>query len=235
MTTLETPRTKAVVLFSGGLDSTTLLYERMDSGRHVLPISFDYGQRHGRELQHARAIHSTLTHERGLDNISPLIVSDLYALRHVGRGSSQLGDLPVPHGHYAEESMKATVVPNRNMIMLALATAYAISNGAVEVAYAAHAGDHAIYPDCRPQFSEALRQAIALCDYASRAPLLVTPFINHSKSDIVVKASAWSVPLHMTYSCYEGGERHCGLCGTCVERKEAFVLAAVEDPTDYVS
>jgi len=208
------------------MDSTATYVERVNAGRTVLPIAFDYGQRHKREIHAARLVAEVLGAE-------PLKVVNLLSLQSVASGSSQLGDLPVPHGHYADETMKATVVPNRNMIMLALASAYAISEGAAEVAYAAHAGDHAIYPDCRPQFAEAMRTAMALCDYDSRAPLLVTPWINSSKADIASWGAAHKVPFYLTYSCYEGREKHCGLCGTCVERKEAFQLAGLVDFTEY--
>jgi 7-cyano-7-deazaguanine synthase len=233
MTSLETPKTKAVVLLSGGLDSTVLLASTLHAGRQVLPIAFDYGQRHRQELFAAREIQRAFRYPKGDWDVHSLKIVDLDALNTVAKGSSQLGDLPVPHGHYAEESMKATVVPNRNMTMLALATAYAISNGAAEVAYAAHAGDHTIYPDCRPAFAEVMRKAISLCDYESRTPLLVTPFISISKADIVIIGRDLSAPMHLTYSCYEGREHHCGLCGTCVERKEAFEVAGVKDPTQY--
>lgn len=224
--------TKSVVLLSGGLDSTVLLADRIDSGREVLAVSFDYGQRHARELLAAERIAS---HYAVRHRVLPVLALSR-ALE--GAGSSQLSQVPVPHGHYADESMRVTVVPNRNMVMLALATAYAIAQEASEVAYAAHAGDHAIYPDCRPQFATAMRQAIALCDYKERAPLLVTPFISVSKADIVQRGAASLVPFELTWSCYDPQgllPKHCGKCGTCVERREAFVLAGVTDPTEYAS
>lgn len=235
--------TKSVVLLSGGLDSTTLLVERLRAGREVLPISFHYMQRHSHELLAAHDICAYY-------NLKTKIVA-VPALNDVAFGSSsQLGGGPdVPHGHYADESMKVTVVPNRNMVMLSLAVAYAISRGAAEVCYAAHAGDHAIYPDCRPQFVEAVRFAIALCDYPTRTPVLYTPFINMSKAQIVEMGVRLDVPYDLTWSCYDpkpaekkysprhGGypDRflHCGKCGTCVERREAFQLAGVVDPTEY--
>lgn len=220
---------RCVVLLSGGIDSTTLLAERIQAGRTCLPVSFYYGQRHDQELNHALGVAA----HYGLPRPEILDLMTIVAPALVGAGSSQLGEVPVPHGHYADESMKVTVVPNRNMIMLAIATAYAITHDAAEVAYAAHAGDHAIYPDCRPEFAKAMRQTMALCDYPSRAPLLVTPFIHSSKADIVRLGSDLGVPYFLTYSCYEGKAAHCGRCGTCVERKEAFTLAGVEDPTLY--
>ncbi len=127
--------------------------------------------------------------------------------------------------------MKATVVPNRNMILLALAAGWAISQKADAIAYAAHGGDHAIYPDCRPEFAEAMRHAIGLADW-HRVELL-RPFVTLTKADIVRRGAELGAPLGSTWSCYRGGARHCGRCGTCVERREAFALAGVPDPTDY--
>jgi 7-cyano-7-deazaguanine synthase len=127
--------------------------------------------------------------------------------------------------------MKATIVPNRNMIMLAVAVGFGLANGVEEVAYAAHAGDHAIYPDCRPEFVEALNGAVALCDW--RKIKLVAPFLKKTKADIVTLGDELGVPFVMTWSCYVGGKNHCGKCGTCVERREAFDLAGIKDPTTY--
>jgi 7-cyano-7-deazaguanine synthase len=150
-------------------------------------------------------------------------------------GSSQTDkSVPVPEGHYEEESMKQTVVPNRNMILLALAGAWAISTKSDAIAYAAHSGDHAIYPDCRPEFTEAMSDALRLCDW--HEVKLMRPFLYPtpmSKADIVKLGTSLGVPFELTWSCYKGGEKHCGKCGTCVERVEAFQLAGVEDPTEY--
>jgi 7-cyano-7-deazaguanine synthase len=139
--------------------------------------------------------------------------------------------VPVPHGHYAAENMKQTVVPNRNMIMLAVAAGWAISEKADRVAYGAHAGDHTIYPDCRPEFAAALGKAIGLADWHHLD--LHCPFIKLSKTDIVRLGAQLHVDFAQTWSCYEGGELHCRRCGTCVERKEAFERAGVIDPTKY--
>jgi 7-cyano-7-deazaguanine synthase len=139
----------------------------------------------------------------------------------------------VPEGHYAEESMRLTVVPNRNMLLLAACAAWAVSCRSDAVAYAAHAGDHAVYPDCRPEFVEAVRGVFRLCDYK---PLtLYTPFVEWSKADVVREGQVTGAPLHLTYSCYEGGVRHCGKCGTCYERREAFAITGVPDPTEYAT
>jgi 7-cyano-7-deazaguanine synthase len=146
--------------------------------------------------------------------------------------STLTGEGEIPEGHYAAEVMKQTVVPNRNMILLAIAAGYAEGLGAGFVAYAAHAGDHYIYPDCRPEFVEAVRSAIQLAT-ETRVQLL-TPFLYWYKKDIVSWGKELGVPWKLTWSCYKGGEKHCGKCGTCIERKEAFILAGVDDPTEYV-
>jgi 7-cyano-7-deazaguanine synthase len=127
--------------------------------------------------------------------------------------------------------MKTTVVPNRNMILLALATGHALSIGAQQVAYAAHSGDHAIYPDCRNEFADAMARAMALCDWSQVE--LYRPFVDWTKADIVRRGAELGVPFGQTWSCYKGGNKHCGRCGTCIERREAFDLAGVEDPTNY--
>jgi 7-cyano-7-deazaguanine synthase len=150
------------------------------------------------------------------------------------RGSSQSDpNIAVPHGHYTDESMKQTVVPNRNMLMLSVAVAWAISVKADSVCYGAHAGDRAIYPDCREEFASAFNTAALLADWHQVS--LSRPFVDMSKAEIVTLGRTLEVPFGQTWSCYEGGEKHCGLCGTCVERAEAFREAAVEDPTEYES
>jgi 7-cyano-7-deazaguanine synthase len=220
---------KCVVLLSGGLDSTTLLAYMKYINFEVLPISIYYGQRHKHELDAAEAICKHYGLEwKGFDMS--------FGSAHLFKGSSQTDNIPVPHGHYEDASMKVTVVPNRNMILLSLATAYAISNDARVVAYAAHAGDHAIYPDCRPQFAEAMKRAIAGCHFEYME--LDTPFIRKSKADIVALGAQLHVPFNLTWSCYDpqlsvSRYIHCGECGTCVERKEAFTLAGIPDPTEY--
>ena len=188
-------------------------------------MSFDYGQRHAKELEFARACAARLG-----------VPFDLIDMRSVGAhltGSALTDDLDVPDGHYAEETMKVTVVPNRNAIMLAIAFGVAAAKGADAVATAVHGGDHFIYPDCRPAFTEAFEamQKAALDGYADIR--LYTPFVYVPKSDIVTEGAAHGTPFEETWSCYKGGAVHCGRCGTCVERREAFAIAGVEDPTVY--
>jgi len=214
----------AVVLLSGGMDSTVLLGHLLRGGTDCRTLSIDYGQRHVRELDAARLIaaHYGVEHR----------VADLSSLKPLLAGSALTSDdVPLPHGHYAEESMKATVVPNRNMLMLAIAGAWAISVKADWIAYAAHAGDHAIYPDCRPEFMSAFERALYLADW--HKVRLVAPFTDFTKASIALMGVRLGVPLHLTYSCYAGREEHCGKCGTCTERREAFALAQVIDPSTY--
>lgn len=215
---------KTVLIFSGGMDSTTLLYWLKFLGRDVSCLGINYGQRHGKELAAAEQI----ALEAGVD----FKVADLSGLKALLGGSSQTDDsVPVPEGHYAEESMKKTVVPNRNMIMLSVVAGHAISLGAQSVAYAAHSGDHAIYPDCRPEFADAMDRALGLCDWSKVS--LERPFVGMSKADIARLGGLLNVPFRKTWSCYKGGERHCARCGTCVERILSFHEAKIEDPTEY--
>lgn len=222
--TTPSPAPRAVVVHSGGLDSTVLLAWARARGYDVLSLSVNYGQRHERELAHASAIADAIGVRHRL--------VDLHALRYALPGSALTdASVPVPHGHYEEESMKATVVPNRNMILLAVAIAVAVAEGAERVMYGAHAGDHAIYPDCRPDFYAAMQKAARLADWMPVE--LVAPFVQMTKAQIVETGHRLRVPFEMTWSCYEGGDVHCGKCGTCVERREAFALANVYDPTRY--
>ncbi len=217
---------KAVVVLSGGLDSSVLAYD-VARTHTVLALSIDYGQRHRKELIAAWHVAQTLgCHQE---------VVDLSGLREIMRGSALTDDIPVPHGHYAAPSMAQTVVPNRNAILLSVATAWAVAEGAELVATGIHAGDHPIYSDCRPEF---LARFQAMTDaategYANPPVRFHAPFVGRTKADIVALGARLGVPFALTWSCYEGGDLHCGLCGTCVERREAFGLAGVVDPTEY--
>lgn len=216
-------KSDSVVLFSGGLDSTVLLADEIARGHHPYAVSVMYGQRHVVELTAARKITDRLQ--------VPHVVVEIPNLRAVLRGSSQTDDVPVPDGHYAAENMKATVVPNRNMILLSVALAAAVGADIRRVVYAAHAGDHTIYPDCRPEFVQAMKDAASRCDFNPIA--LDAPFVFNTKAEIVRRGQQIGAPLHLTWSCYKGGGVHCGKCGTCQERIEAFALAGVPDPTVY--
>jgi len=218
---------KAVVLLSGGIDSSTLLYV-LKERYEVYPITILYGQKHSKELDAAEAIATAAgVYERWKAVFLPQLAQIL---------PSSLTDpnIPVPEGHYADENMKSTVVPNRNMILLSIAGGYAQSIGAKYVAYAPHKGDHPIYPDCRPVFIEAVGKAIKLgTGWENEGVQLLTPFNSYTKADIVAAGDLLNVPFEKTWSCYKGGKVHCGHCGTCVERAEAFKLALVDDPTEY--
>src|SRR5712692_7393923 len=208
---------KTVLIYSGGLDSTVLLYKLLEQKHEVLHLSYNYGQRHKLELQSAKRITALCGLKHEIVDIS-LLGSQLLM------GSSQTDpSVEVPKGHYTDQSMRLTVVPNRNMIMLALAGGYALSQGATNVAYAAHRGDHEIYPDCRPAFIAAMQEAFRLCHFTSALQLLA-PFQQMTKAEIVQKGLKLKVPLELTRSCYTNVAEACGQCGTCVERLEAFDL-----------
>jgi 7-cyano-7-deazaguanine synthase len=216
---------KTIVICSGGLDSVTLAHKAAAERELAGLLSFDYGQRHVKELESARACARRL----GV----PHRVVDLRDVGAALSGSALTDDVAVPDGHYAEETMRITVVPNRNAIMLAVAFGMAAAQKAGAVAAAVHGGDHFIYPDCRPGFVAAFQamQDAALEGYA--AVTLWTPYVQGSKADIVRDGARLGVPFAETWSCYKGGARHCGRCGTCVERREAFHLAGAADPTGY--
>lgn len=219
------PNTKCVVLLSGGLDSTTLMY-LLVKDYEVWPLTINYGQKHSKEVIAARNV----CEARGGDLLARWRYLDLSCVQGL-LPSALTGKGEIPNGHYESESMKATVVPNRNMILLSLAAGYAEGIGASYIAYAAHAGDHAIYPDCRPEFVRSCAETI--CLGTGGKVLLMEPFVDKTKAEIVALGKKLNVPFAKTWSCYKGGEVHCGLCGTCTERREAFQLAGVVDPTKY--
>ncbi|MBT3205745.1 MAG: 7-cyano-7-deazaguanine synthase QueC [Gammaproteobacteria bacterium] len=218
-------KTKTLVICSGGLDSVTLAYLVAKERELSAVLSFDYGQRHQKEVEYAEHCASVLG--------APYQLIDITSVGKVLTGSALTDNIDVPDGHYAEESMKSTVVPNRNTIMLSIAFGMAVSIGADSVAAAVHSGDHFIYPDCRPDFIKSFEsmQKLALDGLAEIE--LYTPFVHSSKADIVTTGQRVNVPFADTWSCYKGLDQHCGRCGTCVERREAFHLAGVSDPTHY--
>lgn len=213
-----------LVLFSGGMDSTALLAQTVGQGGEVQAVSINYGQRHAKELSSAAAVADRMGVRWNVVDLSVLAQSLTSALT---------GSAEVPHGHYAEDNMTATVVPNRNAIMLMVAVGIAASRGLDRVATAVHAGDHPIYPDCRPEFVEAASHAAQLGTAGLGDVRIVAPFVNITKADIVSLGREYGAPFELSWSCYEGGEVHCGRCGTCVERAEAFHLAGEADPTTY--
>ena len=216
---------RTIVICSGGLDSVSLAHRIAAEHELVGLLSFDYGQRHRKELDFAAAC----AHRLGV----PHQIIDITGVGRHLTGSALTDDVDVPDGHYAEETMKATVVPNRNAIMLAIAFGLASAQKADAVAVAVHGGDHFIYPDCRPGFIDAFQkmQDEALEGYGTVQ--LLAPYVKVPKAAIVTDGAKHGTPFGETWSCYKGGARHCGRCGTCVERREAFHLAGVEDPTEY--
>lgn len=219
---------KAVAIVSGGLDSATLAYLLKSQGYELTLLSFNYGQRHVKELDFARRCAGRLE-----------AVFELIDLSGVGKllSGSALTDssIEVPDGHYEAPNMRITVVPNRNAIMLSVAYGVAVAQGASLVATAVHAGDHHIYPDCRPEFIAAFdaMQRLAVAGFGDIQ--ISAPFVNTTKAEIVALGASLGVPFGDTWSCYKGGAEHCGKCGTCVERREAFQIAGVIDPTSYTS
>ncbi|SMX29228.1 7-cyano-7-deazaguanine synthase [Pelagimonas phthalicica] len=216
---------KTLVICSGGLDSVSLAHIIAAQGELSRLVSFDYDQRHKKEVEFAAAAARRLH--------VPHHIVDIRSIGASLTGSALTDDIDVPDGHYAEDTMKVTVVPNRNAIMLSIAYGIAAAKGDTGVATAVHGGDHFIYPDCRPAFTEAFdtMQCAALDGYADVS--LVTPFVHKTKADIVTEGVAANTPFADTWSCYKGGTHHCGRCGTCVERREAFHLAGITDPTQY--
>lgn len=212
-----------VVIYSGGMDSFTLLHKALAEGYQVHALSFNYGQRHVRELECARAVCQDL----GI----PHQVIDIRTLSGVMAGSALTSDIAVPEGHYEEDNMKATVVPNRNMILLSLATGYAVTAEAKAVWFGAHGGDHAIYPDCRPEFIEKMD---AVCRVANYQPVeIAAPFIRADKGEILAEGLKLGLDYSQTWTCYNGRDKACGRCGSCVERLEAFASQDVADPLPY--
>lgn len=212
----------ALIIVSGGMDSVTLLYDMKD--RIALAVSFDYGSNHN-----AREIPFAELHCRRL-GIKHITISLDFMLEYF-KSSLLEGADAIPEGQYADENMKSTVVPFRNGIMLAIAAGIAESNGIDNVLIANHGGDHAIYPDCRPGFISAMNNATEAGTYNNVH--ILAPYTNIKKSDIARRGKELGIDYSETWSCYKGGEHHCGRCGTCVERREAMAEAGIVDTTVY--
>ncbi|MCQ8882228.1 7-cyano-7-deazaguanine synthase QueC [Pseudoalteromonas shioyasakiensis] len=214
---------KVVVIYSGGMDSFTVLNKALQQGHEVYALSFDYGQRHVKELKVAAQVCEKL-------GVSHKIV-DISAINQLIGGSSLTDDIDVPEGHYEEESMKSTIVPNRNMILLSLAVGYAVSLKASKVYYGAHSGDHAIYPDCRPEFVQKMDDVCRIANYD--AVEIFSPYLSNTKIDILTDGLKMGLDYSQTWTCYNGRDKACGKCGACQERLEAFALNNVTDPIEY--
>lgn len=205
---------KILLLLSGGLDSTTLLFDLLDQGHAVSCLSIFYGQKHAKELDSAKKVAELAGVDWSLFKIDPVLFSESNTVSSLVSSGPRL-----PQGHYHEESMRSTVVPYRNQLLISIASCRAVSISADAVAIGSHAGDHFIYPDCRPEFISAMRDAMALGDSSSVS--LLSPYSNMNKREIVARASALGVPSKETWTCYEGSIVPCGECGACHERAEA--------------
>jgi 7-cyano-7-deazaguanine synthase len=214
---------RIVVIFSGGMDSFTLLNRTIRDGYKVFAVTFDYGQRHAKEIKYAKSA--------CVDLQVPHKIIDITTINQLLQGSSLTSNINIPEGHYADETMRSTIVPNRNMILLSLAVGYAISINAKKVFYGAHTGDHAIYPDCRPEFVEKLNSVCAIANYESVE--IVTPYLHYDKGQIVKDGLLMELDYGKTWSCYNGKDIACGKCGACFERREAFALNHMIDPSEY--
>lgn len=214
---------KAVIIYSGGMDSFTVLHRAISIGLTPTALSFDYGQKHKKELEYAQRVCASLGIEHTL--------VDITAINTLLAGSALTDDIPMPEGHYEEPSMKSTVVPNRNMILLSLAIGHAVSLGANKVFYGAHSGDHAIYPDCRPEFVEKMNDVSKIANY--EAVEICTPYLSNSKGEILADGLRMGLDYGQTWTCYNGREHACGKCGACQERLEAFAQNKTVDPLNY--
>lgn len=213
---------KSLIILSGGMDSVTLLYNKKEE--IALAVTFDYGSNHNKREQEYAAYHCK---QLGIEHI----IIPLSFIHDYFKSSLLEGAEAIPEGHYAAENMKSTVVPFRNGIMLSIACGLAESRGLDTVLIANHCGDHAIYPDCRGAFINAMSAAMSNGTYAKVK--INAPYTDISKTDIARIGKMIGVDYSKTYSCYKGGEKHCGKCGTCVERKEALHDAGIDDPTEY--
>lgn len=214
---------KVIHVLSGGLDSTVSLYALLSKFHKVECISFDYGQKHKRELEKAAETCKKLK--------VPHTIVDITSITSLVSNSALTSNLEVPEGHYEDENMKLTVVPSRNTIMASIAQGYAINKDFEAICLGVHAGDHAIYPDCRPLFIEKLSSLFEINNF--KPIKVLTPFLEFNKIDIVRAGETLKVDFSLTQTCYKGREKACGKCGSCQERLEAFSRNGIKDPIQY--
>ena len=219
---------KAVIILSGGVDSATLLYSSVKKGYETECLTFIYGQKHGREIGSARKISGSLNSPHRVIDLSPL--GELLSGSALTDASIDIPEVPETAEHY--DTLKTTIVPNRNAIFLSIAVGYAVSRGAGNVFFGAHHSDRGVYPDCREEFVDSFQASERLAT-ANPDLNIGAPFVNMDKSDIVRLGSGLGVPFDETWSCYKGGSVHCGVCSSCRERKRAFLDSGVPDPTVY--
>lgn len=216
---------KGVIILSGGLDSSVLAHFLVKTKKiDLLALSFDYGQKHKKELECAAFQAKSLSIPHKIINLG--FMDEVFTSSLLSSGKD------IPDGHYEDESMKQTVVPNRNMILISIAAGLAISENREHLFYGAHAGDHSIYPDCRPEFIQKLGETLELCDWQDLS--LQVPFQNLKKYEIVKIGYDLEIDFAQTWTCYKGGEKACGTCGSCTERLEAFEKNGFTDPLIYL-
>ncbi len=213
-----------LVVYSGGLDSYTLLNKAMKKFDRVEAITFNYGQKHNKEIEYAESNCAELNIKHEVVNLD---------LESILSGSALVGDIDIPEGNYDKEKMKQTIVPNRNMIMISVAASLVIKNDIEYLWYAAHSGDHEIYPDCRPEFIDKMAAVLEICDYHKIK--FEAPFQNLSKNEIVATGLSMGLDYSKTWTCYEGKEKPCGKCSACLERALSFEANNTEDPLNVVS
>lgn len=213
---------KSLIILSGGMDSVTLLYDKKDE--IAVAVTFDYGSNHNKREEEFAKYHCE---KLGIEHI----IIPLTFIHDYFKSSLLEGASAIPDGHYEDETMKSTVIPFRNGIMLSVACGLAESRELEKVLIANHFGDHAIYPDCRKGFIDAISEAMRNGTY--KGITIDAPYTTITKTDIAKIGKSLGIDYSKTYSCYKGGEKHCGKCGTCVERKEALRDAGIEDPTEY--
>ena len=208
-----------LVVYSGGLDSYTLLNKALDKFERVEAITFDYGQKHSKEITFASKVCSENAIAHEVVNLD---------LEKILSGSALIGTSEIPEGNYDKEKMKQTVVPNRNMIMISVAASLAIKNKCEYLWYAAHSGDHEIYPDCRPEFISKLGEVLKICDY--HEIIFEAPFKGMTKGEIIKEGLNMDLDYSKAWTCYEGKDNPCGKCSACLERQNAFKINNIEDP-----
>ena len=213
-----------LVVYSGGLDSYTLLNKAMKNFDRIEAITFNYGQKHNKEIEYAKSNCVELNIKHEVVNLD---------LENILAGSALVGDIDIPEGNYDKEKMKQTIVPNRNMIMISVAASLVIKNDIEYLWYAAHSGDHEIYPDCRPEFIDKMAAVLEICDYHKIK--FEAPFQNLSKNEIVATGLSMNLDYSKTWTCYEGKEKPCGKCSACLERALSFEANNTEDPLNVVS
>lgn len=219
---------KAVIIASGGIDSSTLLYKMVKEGFEVYVLTFIYGQKHLKEIEYAKRIAEKLDVNHKVVDLSSMKV--LLSGSALTDSSVEVPEVPETVEHY--ETLQSTIVPNRNAIFLSIAIGYAVSLKANHVFFGAHFSDRGVYPDCRKEFVDAFQESERL---ANDNPDLIidAPFVDIDKSEIVKLGAELGVPFQQTWTCYKGGAMHCGVCSSCRERKRAFVDSGVTDPTEY--